>query len=133
MFLFIGGIGFQAIAQKLPKTTILLDGKVPYGFYKAGIRYGDARGDSLHIRWSHTAQADTFWVYKGMSRLEYITNANTRTVFYRHPDNFERRMATHHLREFIFDSPLRFNDLEGLAKKRNPQFMRRSLREYFTY
>jgi len=106
-------------AQELPVFDI--SNEIPYGFYKTGIRYGEAGGDSLYMRWSHTAQADTFWVYKGSSSLEYITNANTKTVFYNQPMRYERRMATHHLREYVFNSYFRFSDMEAIAKNRDSQ------------
>jgi len=93
--------------------------RVP-GFYKAGLRYGEAKSDSLHIKWARAIDADTFWVYKANFSLQYITNADMRTVWYSQPFRYERRMATHHLRESIFDSPFKFNDLEGLTKNRNP-------------
>jgi hypothetical protein len=70
-------------------------------------------------------------VYRAGSNLEYITNANIRTTWYNQPLRYERRMALHHLREFILDSPLRFDNLEGLAKNRNPQFLGKNLYEYF--
>jgi hypothetical protein len=108
-----------------------LDGKIPYGFYKAGIRYGEAKGDSLYIKWSHAPEADTFWVYKANSSLKYITNINMRTVWYNQPFKYERRMATHHLREYILESPLRFYNLEDLAKNRSSGFLRKDLNEYF--
>lgn len=87
---------------------------------QTGIRYGETPSDSVYIKWSRTAEVDSFWVYKGNLSLQYITNANTRIVWYNQPIRYERRMALHHLREFIFDSPFRFNDLEGLAKNQNP-------------
>jgi len=118
-------------AQELPEANTSKE--VPYGFYKASIRYGEDKNDSMHIRWSHTAKADTFWVYSNGSSLEYITNTHTRTVFHRQPIRYERRMAIHHLREFIFNSPLRFSDMESLSKKRDPQFLGKSLNEYFIH
>jgi len=109
-------------AQELPEepdAALNATNSISYGFYSTGVRYGEASSDSLFIRWAHTAEADTFWVYKGNLSLEYITNANTRTVFYNQPMRYERRMATHHLRERIFDSSFRFSELEALAKRRN--------------
>jgi len=106
-------------AQELP--VLGFSDEIPYGFYKTGIRYGETNGDSLYIRWSHTAQADTFWVYKGSASLEYITNANTKTVFYNQPMRYERRMALHHLREYVFNSNFRFSDMEALAKNYDSQ------------
>ncbi len=126
--LFLIGVAF---AQELPRTGILVDGKVPPGFYKAGIRYGTAKGDSLYIKWSRAAEADTFWVYKANSSLEYITNANIRTVWYNQPFRYERRMATHHLREYIFDAPFKFSNLENLAKNGKSQFLGKEFHEYF--
>jgi hypothetical protein len=120
-----------AQAQELPSAGILVNGEVPKGFYKAGIRYGVAKGDSLYIRWSHAAEADTFWVYRANSNLEYITNSSTRTVWYNQPFKYERRMATHHLREYILESPLRFSNLEDLAKNRNSQFLEKNLNDFF--
>jgi len=111
--LFIVLFLFSAtLAQESPAT----------GFYKAGIRYGEAKGDSLYIKWSRAIEADTFWVYKANLSLQYITNASVRTVWYNQPLRYERRMATHHLRENIFNSPFKFSDLEGLAKNQNPVF-----------
>jgi len=120
-----------AQAQELPSAGILVDGEIPKGFYKAGIRYGEARGDSLYIRWSHAAEADTFWVYKANSNLKYITNSSTRTVWYNQPFKYERRMATHHLREYILESPLKFSNLEELAKTSNSQFLEKNLNNFF--
>jgi len=108
---FIAILLFGAVFAKDPKTP---------GFYKAGIRYGEAKSDSLYIKWSRAIDADTFWVYKANLSLQYITNADIRTVWYNQPFRYERRMATHHLKEYIFDSHLRFNDLESLTKNRNP-------------
>jgi len=126
-------LGFQfSFAQELPSKDILINGEVLPGFYKAGIRYGNAPGDSLYIKWSHTAEADTFWVNKGKHSLEYITKEGIRTAWYNNPARYERRMATHHLREHILNSPLKFDTLEGLAKKQNPQFSGKNLLEHFT-
>ena len=108
------------IAILLCGTAFAKDPLVP-GFYKAGIRYGEAKSDSLHIKWARAMEVDTFWVYKENLSLQYIVDANMRTVWYNQPFRYERRMATHHLREFIFDSPLRFNDLESLRRNRNPE------------
>jgi hypothetical protein len=119
-------------AQEPPSTSILVNGEIPNGFYKAGIRYGKEKSDSLYIRWSHYSETDTFWVYRGTSSLEYITNASTRTVFHNQPMRYERRMAIHHLREFVFNSPLRFNDIEALARGQNPFFLKNRLADYFT-
>jgi len=131
IFLIAVLIVSAAFAQELPSTDILVNGKILPGFYKGGIRYGEAKGDSIYIRWSRTPEADTFWVYRANLSLEYITNANTRTVWHNQPLKYERRMATHHLREFMLNSPFRFEDLEGLAKNRNPRFLGKNLYEYF--
>lgn len=129
LILILAIIGIQA--QELPGAGIFVNGEIPKGFYKAGIRYGEKKGDSLYIRWSHAAEADTFWVYKTNSNLEYITNFGTRTVWYNQPFKYERRMATHHLREYILESTLKFSDLENLAKNRNSQFLGKNLNEFF--
>jgi hypothetical protein len=121
----------MAFSQELPNTGILVNGKVLPGFYKAGIRYGMAKGDSLYIKWSHAAEADTFWVYKANSNLEYITNADMRIVWYNQPLRYERWLATHHLREYIFDTPLKFSNLENLAKNSKLQFLGKEFHEYF--
>ncbi len=121
-----------AFAQELPGAGILVNGEIPQGFYKAGIRYGMAKDDSLYIKWSHTIKADTFWVYKANSSLEYITDAGIHTAWYNQPLRYERRMAVHHLREYIFDSPLRFSNLENLAKNAKQQFLGKDIREYFS-
>jgi len=118
-------------AQELSGAGILVNGEIPKGFYKAGIRYGEAKGDSLYIRWSHAPEADTFWVYRASSNLEYITNSGIRTVWYNQPFRYERRMATHHLREYILESPLRFSHLEDLSKNRNSQFLDKKLNDFF--
>jgi len=125
---FLIGVAF---AQEPPNMNILANYKTPPGFYKAGIRYGEAKNDSLYIKWSRTIEADTFWVYKANSSLEYITNTGIRTVWYNQPLRYERRMAAHHLREYIFDSPLRFSYLENLAKNDKQQFLGKELRGYF--
>ncbi|MDR2583363.1 MAG: hypothetical protein LBC75_07785 [Fibromonadaceae bacterium] len=123
---------FAVFAQELPRGDILINGEVPLGFYKAGIRYGNSSGDSLHIKWSHAAEADTFWVHKGKLSLEYITRYGKRTAWYNNPLRYERRMATHHLREYVLNSPLKFDNLESLAKNQNPMFSGKNLLEYFT-
>jgi hypothetical protein len=41
-------------------------------------------------------------------------------------------MATHHLREYVLDSPIKFDNLESLAKNQNQQFSGKNLLEYFT-
>jgi len=120
-----------AQAQELPDAAIFVDGEIPKGYYKAGIRYGEAKGDSLYIRWSHATEADTFWVYRANSNLEYITNSNIRSVWYNQPYKYERRMATHHLREYVLESPLRFSNLEDLSKNRSTQFLDKSLNDFF--
>jgi hypothetical protein len=120
-----------AFSQELPRANILVNGEILPGFYKGGIRYGEAKGDSLYIRWSHTSEADTFWVYRANLSLEYITNSGIRTVWHNQPLRYERRMATHHLREFMLNSPLKFDDLEALAKNRNPSFSGKNLHEFF--
>lgn len=129
LILVLAIIGIQA--QELSGAGILVGGEIPKGFYKAGIRYGKAKDDSLYIRWSHESEADTFWVYKANLSLEYITNASIRTVWYNQPLKYERRMATHHLREYILESPLKFNNLEDLANNRNSQFLGKNLNAFF--
>jgi hypothetical protein len=119
-------------AQELPSNDISINGEVPHGFYKARILYGSGPNDFLYIKWSHTAEADTFWVHKGKSSLEYITGNGVRTVWHNQPLRYERRMATHHLKEYILDSPLKFDNLESLAKNQNQQFSEKRLLEYFT-
>ena len=121
-----------AVQAQEPRTSVLVNGEIPSGFYKAGIRYGEIREDSLYIRWAHAAEADTFWVYRGDLSLEYITNLSTKAVFYNQPVRYERRMAIHHLREFVFNSPLKFSDIEALAKGQNPFFLKGRLSDYFT-
>ncbi|MDR3001239.1 MAG: hypothetical protein LBU89_08245 [Fibromonadaceae bacterium] len=125
-------IAVQGFAQELPNADILVNGEILPGFYKAGIRYGKEKEDSLYIKWARSVDADTFWVYKAGLRLEYITNANMRTAWYNHPTRYERRMALHHLRERIFDTPLRFNNLENLSKNNRTMFSGKNLYEYFT-
>jgi hypothetical protein len=125
-------IGNDTIAQELPNAGVsIVNGEIQPGFYKAAIRYGEAKGDSLYIKWSHALAADTFWVYKAGSSIEYITDAYVRTAWYNQPLRYERRMALHHLREYIFDSPLRFSNLEDLAKNNAPLFFDKKLYEYF--
>jgi len=130
LLLLLLSAGLQA--QELPIGNISVNGDIPPGFYKAGIRYGSASGDSLSIKWSHAAVADTFWVNKGKLSLEYITSDGIRTVWYNNPVRYERRMAAHHLREYMLDSSLKFDNLESLAKNKNPSFSGKSLLEYFT-
>jgi len=119
-------------AQELQGGNILINGMVPPGFYKAGIRYGNTASDSLYIRWSRSAEADTFWVHKGKFSLEYITKDGIRTVWYNNPLRYERRMATHHLKEYILNSPLKFDNLENLSKNKNQPFLGKDLLESFT-
>jgi len=130
LLLFILSSGL--FAQELPRTEISINGEVPPGFYKAGIRYGNLPGDSLCIKWSHAADADTFWVNRGKQSLEYITKDGIRTVWNNNPLRYERRMAGHHLREYMLDSPLKYDNLEGLAKNQNQSFLGKNLLEYFT-
>ena len=134
ILLLILSFPFALFAQELPPSgDILINGEVPLGFYKAGIRYGNSPSDSLNIRWSHATEADTFWVNKGKLSLEYITKYGTRTVWHNNPLRYERRMATHHLRECILDSPLRFDNLESLVKNQEQTpFSGKNLLEYFT-
>ncbi|GBU23685.1 hypothetical protein R83H12_00301 [Fibrobacteria bacterium R8-3-H12] len=120
-----------AFAQELPSGDISINGEVMPGFYKAGIRYGNSPGDSLYIKWSRSAVADTFWVNKGKFSLEYIIRDGIRTVWYNNPLRYERRMATHHLKEYILNSPLKFDNLDCLAKNQNQQFSGKNLLEYF--
>jgi len=126
--LFLLGAVF---AQELPGAGIFVNDKIPQGFYRAGIRYGEAKGDSLHIRWSRTAEADTFWIYKANLSLEYIANSDIRTIWNNQPFRYERRIATHHLREHILESPLRLINLESLAKNQDTQFLGKNFSEYF--
>ena len=123
---------FAVFAQELPRGDILINGEVPPGFYKAGIRYGNSPDDSLYIKWSHAAESDTFWVHKGKLSLEYITRYGIRTVWHNNPLRYERRMATHHLREYILNSPFKFDDLDGLAKNQNQASSGKNLLEHFT-
>jgi hypothetical protein len=123
---------FAVFSQELPRGDILINGEVPPGFYKAGIRYGNSPGDSLYIKWSRSTEADTFWVHKGKFSLEYITRDGIRTVWHNNPLRYERRMATHHLKEYILDSPLKFDNLDGLAKNQNQPFSGKNLIEHFT-
>jgi len=119
-------------AQELPSGNISINGVVPSGFYKARIRYGNAPDDSLYIKWSRSSQADTFWVHKGKFSVEYITKNGVRTAWYNNPIRYERRMATHHLREYILNSPLKFDNLESLAKNQNQPFLGKNLLEHFS-
>jgi len=128
LFILCSGL----FAQELPRGNISINGEIPPGFYKAGIRYGNSPGDSLSIKWSHATEADTFWVNKGKQSLEYITKDGIRTVWNNNPLRYERRMAAHHLREYMLDSPLKFDNLESLAKNQNPLFSGKNLLEYFT-
>jgi len=121
-----------AFAQELPSGDISLNGEVLPGFYKAGIRYGNAPGDSLYIKWSHASESDTFWVHKGKLSLEYITRDGIRTVWYNNPFRYERRMATHHLREYILDSHLKFDNLDELTKNQSQPFSGKNLLDHFT-
>jgi hypothetical protein len=130
LFLFLS-YQFPIFAQELPDGNISINGEIPLGFYKAGIRYGNTPGDSLGIKWSHAAEADTFWVRKGKFSLEYIIRDGIRTVWHNNPLRYERRMATHHLREYILDSPLTFNNLESLAKNQSQPFSGKDLMEHF--
>jgi len=123
---------FLAFAQELPSGDISINGEVLPGFYKAGIRYGNSSGDSLSIKWAHAAEADTFWVHKGKFSLEYITGDGIRTVWYNNPFRYERRMATHHLREYILDTPLKFDNLDGLTKNQSQPFSGKNLLEHFS-
>ena len=134
LLLLILGFEFPSavFAQELPRGDISINGEVLPGFYKAGIRYGNAPGDSLYIKWSHAVEADTFWVHKGKLSLEYITTDGIRTAWYNNPFRYERRMATHHLKEHILNSPLKFDILEELAKNQNPNFSGKNLLEHFT-
>jgi len=132
LLLLVLGFKFPFFAQELPSWDILINGEVPPGFYKAGIRYGNTPGDSLYIKWSRSADADTFWVHKGKFSLEYITTEGIRTAWYNNPIRYERRMATHHLKEHILNSPLKFANLEELAKNQNSPFSGKNLLEHFT-
>jgi len=132
LLLLILGFQFPFFAQELPSRDILINGELLPGFYKAAIRYGNAPGDSLYIKWSHAVEADTFWVHRGKLSLEYITREGIRTAWYNNPFRYERRMATHHLKEHILNSPLKFDILESLAKKQNPSFSGKNLLEHFT-
>jgi len=134
ILLLILSFPFALFAQELPPGgDILINGEVLPGFYKAGIRYGHAQSDSLYIKWSHSVEADTFWVNKGKLSLEYITKYGIRTVWLNNPFRYERRMATHHLRESILNSPLKYDDLESLAKNQEQApFSGKNLLEYFT-
>ncbi len=134
LLLLILGFKFPlaVFAQELPKGDISINGEVLPGFYKAAIRYGNAPGDSLYIKWSHAVEADTFWVHKGKHSLEYITRYGNRTAWYNNPLRYERRMATHHLKEHIFNSPLKFDTLEDLAKNQYSPFSGKNLLEHFT-
>jgi len=132
LLLLILSFQFPFFAQELPSKNILINGELLPGFYKAAIRYGSAPGDSLYIKWSHAVEADTFWVHKGKFSLEYITKDGIRTTWYNNPLRYERRMATHHLKEHILNSPLKFDILEGLAKNQNPPFSGKNLLEHFT-
>jgi hypothetical protein len=132
LLLLILSLQFPFFAQELPSKDILINGELLPGFYKAGIRYGNAPGDSLYIKWSHAAAADTFWVHKGKHSLEYITREGIRTTWYNNPARYERRMAAHHLKEHILNSPLKFINLEELVRKQNPLFSGKTLLEYFT-
>jgi hypothetical protein len=131
LFLFLS-YQFPVFAQELPDGNISINGEIPLGFYKARIRYGNAPSDFLGIKWSHAAEADTFWVHNGKFSLEYITRYGIRTAWYNNPLRYERRMATHHLREHILGSPLKYDDLESLAKNRSLPFSGKNLLEYFT-
>ena len=121
-----------AFSQEPLGAGISINGEVPHGFYKARIRYGNEPSDSLYIKWSHAANADTFWVYKAKSSLEYITNAGIRAVWYNQPLRYERRMSGHHLKEYMLNSPLKFENLENLTKNKNQLFLGKNLLEYFT-
>ncbi|GHV13512.1 hypothetical protein AGMMS49938_08190 [Fibrobacterales bacterium] len=98
------------VAQE-PAIAVGQKAEMSSDFYSKGIRYGEGKSDSLFVRWAHSAEADSFWVYKDDNSLLFVSDKNIKTVWYSKPVKYERRMATHHLKEFIFDSPLRFRDL----------------------
>jgi hypothetical protein len=78
----------------------------------------DQRVISFTISWTHIpAMADTFQIVHSTNHdiLEYVSAKELRTLKSRPARSF-RAMATHHLRERIFGSTLRFDDLELLAR-----------------
>lgn len=72
----------------------------------------------LDILWKHhhSPEADTFAIYiANKDSLYYITNGDYR-VLYSPKLKATRQMALHHLKEFIGKTPIRYDDLELLAK-----------------
>lgn len=71
----------------------------------------------LSLSWRHaTASADTFdIVLSGKDSFRYVSARDFRYMEFR-KENARRQMATHHLQEFIGESPLTWNHLESLAR-----------------
>jgi len=124
-YLFFLGV-FQAFAQEDPPDQFSLSKFCEYPFFRepviveASLRLADTelRPLELEFRWHHNPQGqDTFQIARldGPSLL-YVTNGEERWVVYSSPQPHIRRMALHHLREPVFDTPLLYDDLELLAK-----------------
>lgn len=85
---------------------------------KAQLFHHDGQTIHFDIYWHHNPQAlDTFLLTRPQGKfLRYITDGQQRTVVSGPNPVYSRRMATHHLRESIWGTPLLFDDLELLSK-----------------
>jgi len=77
----------------------------------------DGRAMVLQIQWNHHPQAtDTLRIEQvGGQRIEFISNGQERWLWQGRENRYMRRLAMHHLRESIFDSPFLLDDLELLT------------------
>ncbi|HSQ42995.1 MAG TPA: hypothetical protein VLM37_12010 [Fibrobacteraceae bacterium] len=85
----------------------------------ADVRALDLDGHWLHLQvtWKHSSAVDSFWIVRQghLDSMLYVNDGWMRTL--RGPmRGVCRAMAFHHLRERIYNTTLRFDDLELLAK-----------------
>lgn len=77
----------------------------------------DGKAMVLQIQWKHHPQAtDTLRIDQvGGQKLEFINNGQERWLWLGQENRYMRRLAMHHLRESIFNSPFLLDDLELLT------------------
>lgn len=74
----------------------------------------------LSLSWRHApTSADTFDIVLSNDSFRYVSAENFRYMEFR-KENARRQMASHHLQEFIGESPLTWNHLESLARGNLP-------------
>lgn len=113
------GLTQAAFAQNLCPQTLVNEDKLL--FLQGSFVNRESSRIHADIAWfRHVAAPDTFMIaVPGKDTLVFITDGDSRTLE-KPREKSRRKLATHHLKERILDTPLKFDDLDLLA---NGQFL----------